>query len=260
MKTFLILLLFTLSAQAQLTLRSAAYVPLLKAPAAGGGSFDPITSVTSATNLMWLDTTRWTSGLSDGDPVTTWTDYGPSGRNGTQSTGGYKPTFKTAARNGLDVVRFDGSDDWLDFTDLGISGANPYSVVMVGRAVTIPGFAWQFYKGGNGNQIGIFSGWNLNIPGGHNVSGGTAITNWMVITYVYDGSVQKLYTNTVATISESWTLTDGTGAGYIGRGRDGYFMQWDSGVTGVYQGALSDFDRLNIWTNLSTTWSIPATP
>ena len=52
--------------------------------------------------------------LSDGDPVATWTDSSGLGNNATQATSGSRPTFQTNEINStLPVVRFDGSDDWL---------------------------------------------------------------------------------------------------------------------------------------------------
>lgn len=51
--------------------------------------------------------------LSDGDPVGTWADLSGAGNDATQGSSGQKPTFKTGIINGLPVVRFDGSDDFL---------------------------------------------------------------------------------------------------------------------------------------------------
>lgn len=63
---------------------------------------------------IWLKADALT--LNDNDPVTTWTDSSGNGFSPTQSTAGLKPLFKTAILNGFPIVRFDGSDDQLDFS------------------------------------------------------------------------------------------------------------------------------------------------
>lgn len=51
------------------------------------------------------------TGLSNTDPVSSWTaSVGPAL---VQGTAGARPTYRTAAQNGLSVVRFDGTDDFL---------------------------------------------------------------------------------------------------------------------------------------------------
>ena len=61
---------------------------------------------------LWLDADAVT-GLSDGDPVSTWSDLSDNGYDLSQSTGAKKPTFKTNIIHGKPVMRFDGTDDLL---------------------------------------------------------------------------------------------------------------------------------------------------
>jgi hypothetical protein len=61
---------------------------------------------------LWLDASQIT-GLNDGDAVSTWSDLSGNGRNFTQATASYRPTYKTNIRGSLPVVRFDGVDDYL---------------------------------------------------------------------------------------------------------------------------------------------------
>lgn len=49
----------------------------------------------------------------DGDPIRQWTDLSGYSNHATQSTTGLKPLGKTGIINGLPVVRFDGSNDYL---------------------------------------------------------------------------------------------------------------------------------------------------
>lgn len=70
----------------------------------------------SAGAVLALDS-RFISGLSDGDPVSTWSDRSGSGNNATQ-TGTARPTFETAEQGGQPVIRFDGSNDYLNAGDV----------------------------------------------------------------------------------------------------------------------------------------------
>ena len=69
--------------------------------------------------MLWLDASQIT-GLSDGDPVTTWTDMSGNSRNATQGTASLKPTYRTSVVNGQPGVRFDGTDDAMTIASLPI--------------------------------------------------------------------------------------------------------------------------------------------
>lgn len=55
-------------------------------------------------------------GLSNGDPVSTWFDSGLNGNDFTQ-TGSARPEFVTNVLNGLPVVRFNGTSQYMSTTD-----------------------------------------------------------------------------------------------------------------------------------------------
>ncbi len=56
--------------------------------------------------------------LANGAAVSAWTNAAARVSIATQGTAGNRPTFVTNARNGKPAVRFDGNDDYLDFTSL----------------------------------------------------------------------------------------------------------------------------------------------
>ena len=56
-----------------------------------------------------------TLGLANNDPVSSWTDVSPVGTNHATHTGSARPTYIASGLNGLPTVRFDGSDDYLNF-------------------------------------------------------------------------------------------------------------------------------------------------
>jgi hypothetical protein len=59
-----------------------------------------------------------TAASADADPVGTWLDQSGNGRHATAAADSKRPTLKLAIVNGKPVVRFDGSDDFLDFGEL----------------------------------------------------------------------------------------------------------------------------------------------
>lgn len=78
---------------------------------------------------MWLDADAIT-GLSDSDPVSTWSDQSGNSNDATQATGANQPLYKTNIVNGKPVVRFDNTNDGMT-TPLTL--ANPYTIVYVGN-------------------------------------------------------------------------------------------------------------------------------
>jgi hypothetical protein len=73
-----------------------------------GGGFSPDSIAGLQT---WLKADAISA--SDGDPVATWEDSHTSNNDATQGTGGSQPTYQTNEINGLPVVRFDGTDDFM---------------------------------------------------------------------------------------------------------------------------------------------------
>ena len=86
--------------------------------------------------VLDLDATKLN--LSDNDPVVTWPDESGEGNNATQGTASEQPTYKTGVLNGLPVVRFDGTDDFMVAPNGVISGMSAAaSVFIVARTLTV---------------------------------------------------------------------------------------------------------------------------
>lgn len=67
-------------------------------------------------------------GLSNDDAVASWADMN-NAITVSQATAGKRPLYKTSVLNGLPVVRFDGTDDELITTTLGMTTGNMFFVV-----------------------------------------------------------------------------------------------------------------------------------
>lgn len=68
--------------------------------------------------------------LNDGDPVDRWGDESGNGNDFVNSSSTSQPTFRTNVLNGKPVVRFDGSNDFLD-KETSYSNAPPYTIFTV---------------------------------------------------------------------------------------------------------------------------------
>ncbi len=90
------------------------------------GSFTPA-NLTSL--YCWLDANA--EAFADNDPVGTWTDQSGNGKSVTQSTSGSKPTFKTNIINGKPALRFDGTDDVLNWATNALTGLTAAELFIV---------------------------------------------------------------------------------------------------------------------------------
>lgn len=203
-------------------------------------------------------------GLSDGDPVATWSDQSGGGHNFTESTN--KPTYKAAIRNGLGVVRFtDGSSQILNggnlsslFTSgasvfVAANGTNAFNDQMIYEHQSIDSW-WQF---GAQGYFGPFRSSRLS-----NV--GTFSNGWHAWSITADnGSNYKVWLDGVSKINDTAGFTfQGGNSHVIGRQRtNGSTGGQDIGEICVFDSALNDTDRGNMETYLQryTVVSSPGT-
>ena len=84
--------------------------------------------------LDWQSAERVT-GLSDGNTVSPWADLSGNGRDATQATDSLRPTYQTSELGTLPVIRFDGTDDYLELGAAGwlAEGTTTFSIFVVYR-------------------------------------------------------------------------------------------------------------------------------
>jgi hypothetical protein len=190
---------YTISATASVTGKILSTVTSL-----GIKTFDP-TSVTSL--YAWYDASQIT-GLSNNDPVATWSDLSGNSRDLTQSTPGSRPTYKTNQRNSLPIVAFDNSDDFM-ITDFSGDQKNTYFVVYKYRLHSTLNFMLFDSNNNSGRQI-YFS--NNDVDGMRIYAGtdrtvrASRTTNYEYATLLFDTSSSFGRING----SQSGTLNPGT--------------------------------------------------
>jgi hypothetical protein len=211
--------------------------------------------------IVWLKTDQIT-GLSDGDPVTTWSDQSSAANDATQSTSSKKPTYKTAIKNGLPVVRFDGVDDELQIaaTLLNASGSTGTVFIVVShsaggnkglfatRGTSAGGFVIR-YSATNGYQY-------FHTNASPTLSRTISDSTWNLIEFRRNGlDVEVGHNGSLAaasTLSGFTAVSNGTQIGY----QNGAFLTADVAEIVVYDSVLSDGNRGSVETYLNTKWAV----
>ena len=215
-----------------------------------------LSSHAAITMALRLDASELTAGA-----ITTWEDSSHSvanvaasaNSNDVTQTGSAQPTVVLAAQNGLSVVRFDGTDDYMD------NSATSYTVGSV-FAVAYHN-ATTFPAGGNGYQ-GLYGG---DDSADSIYYTGTGSSNaW------FGGELDSQYLNgassTIALTNPSaFNLYSGTDDSpnllvgqSIGKDRNIGARYWNGDIAEiiVYEEELSDFDRQGVEVYLDEKWGL----
>lgn len=192
-------------------------------------------------------------GLSDGDPIGTWSDFSGNGNDATQASGSLKPTYKTSIINGLPVARFDSSDDAMA-TALSISGA-PATYFLVYSANTLGG-GKRVIQGSNNWLIGPYSGVYNYYNGGFASNAVSAIVNQFVVeTIRATGGATDHWTNGVLRNSGGAGGFPGT-IGLGASGASGERSDSDVAEIIIYNTSLSETDRKKVEAYLAQKYSL----
>jgi hypothetical protein len=85
---------------------------------------------------LWLDAADTTTITASSGSVSQWNDKSGNGRNVTQGTGGNQPTTGSSNLNGLNVISFDGTDDFISSANDALSFAT-VRLFVVARSTVI---------------------------------------------------------------------------------------------------------------------------
>lgn len=215
----------------------------------GGWSFDQIS------DLIALYDTNLLTGLSDTDPIGTFTDGSGNSNDLTQATASKKPTYHVDVKNGYPAARSDGVDDYMQVAFSSLT--QPTTIFVAGRFIDInAGNTGMLFSGddiGHRNTIYKYStNDNLYFYAGTAVASSTnADTDWHYWVAIFNGASSSLRQDGVeiasgnigAQVLDGFTL----GARYDG----GSNTNFDYLVTGIYQKAVSGAELTTLETNLA---------
>lgn len=136
----------------------------------------------------------------------TWT--ASKGTNATQGTSGSRPTVASAALNGKDVVRFDGSDDYVSTTSFAAEFSQPYTIAIVFKQFTTSSGP-TIFDGINASkraQFGNYPSSTFNFyAGSADRSMGSTATTYTSLLFEVNGASSRYRFN-----GAGWTTLSGT--------------------------------------------------
>lgn len=150
---------------------------------------------------VWLSARELS--LNNDDPVSSWTDLSGHNNHATQATSANRPLFKTNVLNTYPVVRFDGSNDVLTFTNN--INVGPSTIFVIGnrisgtnyRAIVVTGKFGMYAQGGVSTNWIIYLGADL-------ISGVASDTTHRLMTAaISSGTTAKLWTNNANAVTRT---------------------------------------------------------
>lgn len=244
------------------------YVPFSPAVIAGlTGWWDA-----SDSSTLFDATSGGSTVAADGD-VARWEDKSANGRHFSQSTAASRPVRKTAIKNGLDVVRFDGTNDfmasiWLLADIIAASSHTVFAVAAASAATTDDatyGNAAIIQDEPDYTATGLFAFRSSNLVSSYGWDGAAhqvaskayTIGGWKVFTSQHGSGALSLRVNGAgggsdASISELafFGSTARLGSEY------GAFLDGDVAEVVAYNVALSAGDREAVESYLTDKWGI----
>ncbi len=226
---------------------------------------------------LWLDANDASTLFQDaaktipagnGDVVGAWENKANPGTNdGTQATTAAKPTLHTGVVNGLPIIRFDGTDDFLNIGDLSaLTAAEIFIVVKIDNdppALAAQSGLWSMGTDGvtpdthfpftTGDIFDVF-GTTVRKP---SIIPTIALDQWNIYNVV---SISGEWTNRINTVQQHTTGTNTVGfvaTAKIGISNGGtFFLDGDIAEIILYNAKLSTEDRTQLNAYLSNKYGI----
>lgn len=210
------------------------------------------------------DATSGGSLVAPDGAIARWEDKSGNGRHATQGTGVSQPLRKTAIQNGRDVIRFDGSNDYLSGS-LPAIGTGNYTCFIVTIHNSTANFDTSYLLGGDAADSALLvTKGNTDVLLVGRISGdflatSNNITGVKSITVKRDGSLVYGWVNNSSTTPASANPGAQDIAANYKIGAIPLFAQHMNGDVVeflVFTSALSDSDRAAVEAYLNSKWAI----
>jgi hypothetical protein len=235
--------------------------------AGGGGSGSNYVPITN--NLvLWLDASDLGTITESSGSVSNWADKSGNGYDAIQGVGSLQPTTGATTQNGLNVIDFDGGDEF--GTDAGLNSLTngPSTIFFVARRNTETGSSERmislFEAGVQNNLILTFSATAgqilfVNRPGTaiNIANNGNTNTNFQIVRARRSGTTQALAvdggTEASNTSAQDAPTTDG---GRIGSNAGSNFLNGSICEILIYDVSLTVNERTAVETYLGNKWGV----
>jgi hypothetical protein len=237
--------------------RIASALDRRRTPSGAAAAFTP---ASVATLDWWYDASQITA--VEDEALAQWSDLSGNGNHLVQATEANKPLYKTAIRNSLPVVRFDGTNDQIYDETITTRTAQTVFLVVTKRSAPAAGTANMFKRTGPGNAtLATASGvhaanyfWQHN-EAAANVATGISANAWHIITVRVESAAAMTLRAEGGAATASFDPADAVTTGAVLRlahttaGADYDFAE----VIG-YSSALSTTDMDLVGNYLATKW------
>lgn len=237
-------------------------------PLTGAGAGGISTPADLPDLALWLkdagtfqDAGGTTPATADADPVGRWSDQSGNARHATQSSAGARPLLKLAVQNGLNVVRFDGTDDFILTADFGL--AQPVTLFLVAKVtsggdltVLIDGRTADSMevrrKSGDATALDVYAGSFLTQSLPANAG------SFQQLTVAWNGASSQVWQNGASKAAGNAGTASPLGVVLAANGSGGgRYLACDFGEVVAYARALSGVERANVEGYLRTRWGTP---
>lgn len=218
-----------------------------------------------------FDATSGGSAVSADGGVARLEDKSQGGRHFKQSSSTFRPLRKTSVKNGLDVIRFDGSDDVLEGSDFiysSLQSSSSSSIFIVAKATAVNTNSSVYLNDAvfsetfAGHGAFALSSANTVAAYGYDETWRTAEVaytagDWISFASWHDGTSIYAQKNNDAAVSASLSTRQGTSnAPRLGANYAAAYFDGDFGELLTFNVALSESDRAKVISYLTDKWGI----
>jgi hypothetical protein len=240
------------------------------AGALGGGAvaLSPVSGM-----AIWYDANdAGTFSYSSSNIISQWGDKSGNSRNATQATVASQPTRETSIINGLPIVRFDGSNDFLNFTNI-LNGDSTFTIFWVLRPRNVSSGTYQPSFSSVTSPDADDGALHFINPSSQGASYPFQTTSWQtydntntyvantsyLMEFIADGSVFKVFRNGT---QESTNKNVGSAPAYVTtrianqNNPGGRYGAFDFGEILIYNTTLSGTDVTTNRNYLNAKWGL----